>query len=116
MLTLCQRFIAWGDAVKRVVVSILLLMVALFISKPFVAEPSQPSVVTGEQYSNVNQQTYFFKPNPSDTPPILAAGCPCDTPYTNPTISLVIAAAAAACLAMASFIYGSHFIAGLVAG
>lgn len=96
---------------KRVVISILLLMAALFISKPFVAEPSRLSVITGEQSSIVNQ----FNLNPSDTRPILTAGCPCDTPYTNPTIRLVIAAAVAASLAMASFIYGSHFIAGWVA-
>lgn len=101
---------------KRVVISILLLIAALFISRPFAAEPDRLYVAVGEQSGNINQQTFYVKPNPSDTPSILAAGCPCDTPYANPTIGLVIVAAAAVWLTMASFIYGSHFIAGLVTG
>lgn len=101
---------------KRIVVSILLLMLALFISKPFTAEPSQLQMTTGEQVDEVDHLNYFVEPNPSGAQPLLAVGCPCDKPFTNPTIKLVIAAAVAVWLTMASFIYGSHFIAGLIAG
>lgn len=97
---------------KRIVASILLLMLALFISKPFAAESSQ----LYSQISNVDHPNYFIKPNPTDTQPLLEVGCPCDTPYPNPTIKLVIAAAITVWVTMASFIYGSHFIAGLIAG
>lgn len=101
---------------KRIVASILLLMLALFISKPFAAESSQLYPATDSQISNVGPPNYFIEPNPIDAQPLLQVGCPCDTPYPNPTIKLVIAAAITAWVTMASFIYGSHFIAGLIAG
>jgi hypothetical protein len=44
-----------------------------------------------------------------------AAECACDA-SAYPTVALVLLAAMASSLAMATFIYGSHFIATLVAG
>ncbi|MBE7471014.1 MAG: hypothetical protein HS114_17905 [Anaerolineales bacterium] len=101
---------------KRIVISILLLMAALFISKPFPAESSQLYPATSEQNGEINRQNYLIEPNSSGVSPFLAAGCPCDTPAPNPTIGSVIVAAVAVWLTMASLIYGSHFIAGLIAG
>ncbi|NJN94546.1 MAG: hypothetical protein HC875_10845 [Anaerolineales bacterium] len=100
---------------KRIFASILLLMLALFISKPFAAESSQLYPTTDYQISDIDHPGYFIAPNLADTQPLLKVGCPCDTPYPNPTIKLVITAAITAWVTMASFIYGSHFIAGLIA-
>ncbi|MCK6630172.1 MAG: hypothetical protein L6R45_33975 [Anaerolineae bacterium] len=101
---------------KRIVISILLLMAALLISKPFPAESSQLYAATSGQNSNVNRQNYSIEPISLSVSPFLAAGCPCDKPSPSPTIGSVIVAAVAVWLTMASLIYGSHFIAGLVAG
>jgi hypothetical protein len=43
------------------------------------------------------------------------AECACDA-SSNPTVALVLLAAMASSVAMATFIYGSHFIATLVTG
>jgi hypothetical protein len=99
--------------VKRILVSLFLLATALIIPKPFTTELehfSMPIEVTGN---------YLESPNPiteqKQSASLPSTGCPCDTPTANPTITLVLIAAIAAWLAMASFIYGSHFIAALVA-
>jgi hypothetical protein len=102
--------------VKRILVSIFLLITALLLSKPFAAElndfskPAKPA--TDYSYS----QTNTVEQNGTQPSQLSAVGCPCDTSPPNPTITLVLIAAVVASLAMASFIYGSHFIATWVAG
>jgi len=102
--------------VKRILVSILLLITALLISKPFAAELSTFSkpakAATGYSYN----QTNTFEQNGTRPLQLAAVGCPCDTPSPNPTFTLVLIAAVTASLVMGSFIYGSHFIATWVAG
>ena len=101
---------------KRILVSILLLITALLISKPSAAELNNFSkpVKAATHYSY--GQTNTFEQNGTRPAQLSAVNCPCDTSSPNPTITLVLIAAVAASLVMASFIYGSHFIATWVAG
>ncbi|MBE7555314.1 MAG: hypothetical protein HS126_30050 [Anaerolineales bacterium] len=101
---------------KRILVSILLLITALLISKPFAGElnnfPKPAKAASHYSYVQINA----FEQEGIRSAPFSTAGCPCDTSSPKPTITLVLIAAVAASLAMASFIYGSHFIATWVAG
>ncbi|GIK38479.1 MAG: hypothetical protein BroJett011_23120 [Chloroflexota bacterium] len=101
---------------KRILVSILLLITALLISKPFAAELSNFSKPAKAASHSSYSQTNAFEQQGIRSVPFSTAGCPCDTSSPKPTITLVLIAAIAASLAMASFIYGSHFIATWVAG
>jgi hypothetical protein len=100
---------------KRVAASILLLAAALLISKLFAAELND---FTGQArlISHTPSQNYVAELKQFNDNTLSSAGCPCDTPHNNPTVTLVLIAAIAASLAMAMFIYGSQFIATLVAG
>jgi hypothetical protein len=93
--------------VKRILVSILLLITALLISKPFAAELNTFSKPATD---NSDSQTNSFEQNGTSPIQLAAVGCPCDTSPPNPTFTLVLTAAVTASLVMASFIYGSHFI------
>ena len=101
---------------KRVAASILLLAAALFMSKLF---PAELNNLTGQAKlisHYASSQNYVVKSEPFNDNSFSSAGCPCDTPPSNPTVTLVLIAAIAASLTMAMFIYGSQFIATLVAG
>lgn len=91
---------------KRIVLSIALLGLVFFMSGFFVGEPAklvgQPGQIT------VSQQLNYTPANGTE--------CLCDLGASNPTLSLLALAAVAASAVMAAFIYGSHFIATLVAG
>lgn len=101
---------------KRILVSILLLITALLISKPFAAELSNFSKPAKAATYHSYSQTNTLEQKGIRPAQLSAADCPCDTSPPNPTITLVLIAAAAASLVMASFIYGSYFIATWVAG
>jgi hypothetical protein len=102
--------------VKRISVSILLLITALLISKPFAAELNNFSKPAKAAPPYSYGQTNTFEQKGTRLAPFSTVSCPCDTSSPQPTITLVLIAAVAASLAMASFIYGSHFIATWVAG
>lgn len=101
---------------KRVAASILLLAAALFISEVFAAELNDFTAHARLTGHYPGHQPDVVAPKLFNDYPLPSAGCPCETPSTNPTVTLVLIAAIAASLAMAMFIYGSHFIATLVAG
>ncbi len=105
-----------GCAVKRIAASILLLLVAFFISKPFAAESSNLALPAKAVIGYTHNQTDPIESKQSSPSQLSALGCLCDSSFTNPTITLLLIAAVAASLAMAAFIYGSHFIATWVAG
>ena len=104
-----------GCKVKRITVSIFLLIVALLISKPFTPERTNFSPQAGEVRGYTESQNYTIKPEQAGSQQVILMGCPCNTPAPNPTVTLVVIAAVAASLAMAFFIYGSYLIAALVA-
>jgi hypothetical protein len=101
---------------RRILVSILLLLAALFLSKSFSTELPNPIPQTrplseiGLGENEVIIQGQFAGPDRSST------GCPCDSPADYPTFTLVLIAAVTASFSMATFIYGSQLIATLVAG
>jgi hypothetical protein len=100
--------------VKRIIVSVFLLIVALFISKPFAPEGVNSSVQAGEIRGYTERQNNLIEANQIGSQQLTLVGCPCDTSSPNPTITLIVIAAVAASSAMAFFIYGSHLIAALV--
>lgn len=100
----------------RIVVSILLLLAALLLSDSFSTElPNRTSqtqtlsgISPGENW--VMTQGHIAVSASS------SGGCPCDTQSDYPTFTLVLIAAVTVSFSMATFIYGSQFIATLVAG
>lgn len=101
---------------KRVIVSILLLLIALLLSKSFSAElqnltpQTQPLKVYALAPNDLSKQSRL------GSQPLARSECLCDPSLDNPTFSLVLIAAVVASFSMAIFIYGSQFIAALVAG
>lgn len=100
---------------KRILVSILLLITAFLLSKSFAAELSNFSEPAQMATGSSDDQA-VFQQKQTGSSQLSVAGCPCDAPPSNPTVTLVLIASVTASLAMGSFIYGSYFIANWVAG
>jgi hypothetical protein len=101
---------------KRIVASILLLAAALFISKTFAAEVND---FTGQARAisvYTPSQNYISASKQASRIPFSSINCPCTTASGNSTITLTLIAAMAVSLTMATFIYGSRFIATWIVG
>lgn len=100
---------------KRIVASILLLAAALFITKSFAGELNnfrgQTQLIQAE-----HRQKYTVASRPSNYVHLTSIKCPCDPDSNNPPLTLILIAAMSASLVMATFIYGSQFIATWVVG
>ncbi len=103
-----------STVVKRVIISLLLLVTVFLMSGLFTPEtnysvkPALPGVYAAASSGMANPQPLAGKSlSPEDYD---------SDPSGYPTLALVILAALATSLAMAIFIYGSHFIATWVAG
>lgn len=101
---------------KRILVSILLLAVALLMSRSFSMERQNLTSQTQTIGGYVVSETNPIKQSESNLQPFSSAACPCDIPPDYPTVTLVLIAAVTASFTMATFIYGSQFIAMLMAG
>lgn len=94
---------------KRVLISVFLLLAALISSKALAVEPDAVFIFTGAESYYASSQQDAIGASQTVVQPSLGLDCPCNTPYPN--IGLMVVAAMAAWLSMASFIYGSQFIA-----
>jgi hypothetical protein len=101
---------------KRIVASILLLAAALFISKTFAAELNHFSGQARAIGAYDPSQNYVLEPGQTSRTPFSSRDCPCTTVSSNSTITLTLIAALAVSLTMATFIYGSRFIATWIVG
>jgi hypothetical protein len=101
---------------KRILGSILLLLVALLLSKSFSAElenfTSPAQAVSGYALG----ENDGVEQSQAGAQSLSLAQCPCDTPPGNPTFTLVLIAVVMASFTMAAFIYGSQFIMNFVTG
>jgi hypothetical protein len=97
----------FGVNVKRIVFSIVLLMLVFVMSGFFAGEANHLSYQQNQWLVEHN--------NPSLGLPG-SAECLCDFGASNPPLELLMMAAFIASLVMGTFIYGSHFIATWVAG
>ncbi len=91
---------------KRVALSIALLVLVFFMSGFFVGEPGSFVRRPGQTISS-QSLNYTL---------VGSTECLCDIGASSPTLGLLVLAAVAASVVMAVFIYGSHFIATLVTG
>ena len=101
---------------KRILLSILLLVVALLMSKSFSAELQNFTPQTQPVRGYALAQNDLSKQNTLGAQVHFGPECLCDPSLDNPTFTLVLIAAVMASFTMAIFIYGSQFIATLVAG
>ncbi len=96
----------YRGAVKRITLSIALLVIVFFMSGFFVGEPA----------NFVRRPDQVFTPQSLNYTLVSSTECLCDFGASSPTLGLLALAAVAASVVMAVFIYGSYFIAILVTG